>query len=109
MGMTGGIGTSHVVGVKVDQGPDAAGGYNTLLVTVTGGDVTGLSKLTVYNGSNLFNVSTGTPSVGVPITFLNYSTSSTEFPLNASAAPISIVGTFADGNQTIYTGTINIA
>ncbi len=110
MGMTGGIGTSHVVGVKVVQGADSSDGYPTLLVTITSGDVSGLSKLTVYNGSNLFNVSTGKPSVGVPITFVNLSTADpTEYYLNASAAPISIVGTFADGNQTIYTGTINIA
>ena len=106
MGMTGGIGTSHVVGVKVVQGADTTDGYNTLLVTITSGDVSGLGNLTVYNGSKLFNVSTGTPSVGVPITFLNLSGASTEFPLNAGAAPISIVGTFADGPQTIYTGTI---
>ena len=107
MGMTGGIGTSHVVGVKVVQGADTTDGYNTLLVTITSGDVSGLGNLTVYNGSKLFNVSTGTPSVGVPITFLNSSALlSTEFPLNAGAAPISIVGTFADGPQTIYTGTI---
>ena len=108
MGMTGGIGTSHVVGVKVVQGADS-GDYITLLVTITGGDTTGLTKLTVYNGSNLFNVSTGKPSVGVPITFLNSSSKlTTEFALNASAAPISIVGTFADGDQTLYTGTINL-
>lgn len=106
MGMAGNVGTSHVVGVKVVQGQDSTAGYPTLLVTITGGDATGLSKLTVYNGSNLFNVSTGTPSIGVPITFLN--STSSEYPLNTSAASISIVGTFADGDQTIYTGTINI-
>ena len=109
MGMTGGIGTSHVVGVQVVQGPNSDLGYPTLLVTITGGDITGLSKLTVYNGSNLFNVSTRTPSVGVPITFLNLSGATpAEYYLNTSTASISVVGTFADGNQTIYTGTINI-
>lgn len=101
MGMTGGIGTSHVVGVKVVQGDDT-GGNPTLLVTVTGGDVTGLSKLTVYNGVNLVNISTVTPTVGVPITFYNAAN------LTAGSASVSIVGTFADGDQTIYTGTINI-
>ena len=101
MGMTGGIGTSHVVGIKVVQGDDT-GGNPTLLVTVTGGDVTGLSKLTVYNGANLVNVSTGTPSVGVPITFYNAAN------LTAGSASISVVGTFSDGDLTIYTGTINL-
>lgn len=67
-----------------------------------GGYVTGLSKLTVYNGANLVNVSTGTPSVGVSITFYNAAN------LTVGSASVSVVGTCADGDQTIYTGTINI-
>ena len=106
MGMTGNIGTSHVVGVNVVQGNhSSASAGASLLVTITGGDATGLSKLTVYNGSNLVNSSTETLSVGVPITFTN---STAGYWLNASVASISVVGTFADGNQTIYTGSLNI-
>ena len=106
MGMTGNIGTSHVVGVNVVQGNhSSASAGASLLVTITGGDATGLSNLTVYNGSNLVGSSTGTPSVGVPITFTN---STAGYWLNASVASISVVGTFADGNQTIYTGSLNI-
>ena len=101
MGMTGGIGTSHVVGVKVVQGNATADGA-TLLITITGGDTAGLSNLSVYNGSELF--STNSPgTIGVPKTFSNTST-----PLGVGAASLSIVGTFPDGNQTIYIGTINL-
>ncbi|WP_167815542.1 type IV pilin [Methanocorpusculum sp. GPch4] len=110
MGMTGGIGTSHVVGVKVVQGDasntTASSPGASLLVTITGGDTTGLTNLTVYNGSNLVNVSTATPSVGQPISFQG--TAGNASKLNASTASISVVGTFPDGNQTIYTGTINL-
>ncbi|HJJ50887.1 MAG TPA: type IV pilin N-terminal domain-containing protein [Methanocorpusculum sp.] len=104
MGMTSGVGTSHVVGVKVVQG-NASSTETTnasLLVTITGGDTTGLTMLTVYNGSNLVNVSTA-PSVGAPISFQNATYPSN---LSAGSASISVVGTFADGPQTIYTGTI---
>ncbi len=103
MGMTGGIGTSHVVGVKVVPGENTTANGSSLLVTITGGDTTGLTNLTVYNGSNLVNVSTGAPSVGVPMQFYNATNKTTAGP-----ASISVVGTFADGDQTIYTGTINL-
>ena len=109
MGMTGGIGTSHVVGVKVVQGDasntSASSPGASLLVTITGGDTTGLTSLTLYNGSNFFATKSFT-SVGQPITFQG--TAGTANKLNASVASISIVGTFPDGNQTIYTGTINL-
>jgi len=99
--MTGGVGTSHVVGVNVVQEPYVAvGSPTTLLVTITGGDTTGLSKIMVINGSQVVNASTGPFSVGQPISF--------EGGLGAGPASISIVGTFPDGAQTIYTGTINL-
>ena len=104
MGTAGGIGTNHVVGVKVVQGnASIAADGASLLVTITGGDTTDLTKLTVYNGSNLVNVSTATPSVGAPISIQNATSPS---KLGAGSASISVVGTFADGPQTIYTGTI---
>lgn len=99
MGMTGGIGTSHVVGVKVVQG----GSNSAVLVTLTGGDITGLTNISVYNGTvQLSGPVPFTAVVGKP---MNYSTTTTLGP----TASISVVGTFSDGNQTIYTGTINIA
>ena len=101
MGMTGGIGTSHVVGVKVAQGNDTSAGEPTLLVTITGGDTTGLGNLTVYNGSTMVN-ELPAGSVGVPVTF-----NGTGLHTLGSTS-ISVVGTFSDGNQTIYTGTINL-
>ncbi|RBQ23026.1 MAG: hypothetical protein ALMCE001_19820 [Methanocorpusculum sp. MCE] len=101
MGMTGGIGTNHVVGVKVVQGAAVADNA-TLLITITGGDTAGLGNLTVYDGSTYFDSQTA-GSVGVPVTFSN-----TSSPLSAGAASISVVGTFSDGDQTIYTGTINL-
>ncbi|MDD2249190.1 MAG: type IV pilin N-terminal domain-containing protein [Methanocorpusculum sp.] len=105
MGMTSGVGTSHVVGVKVVQGNASSTEITnaSLLVTITGGDTTGLTKLTVYNGSNLVNESTA-PSVGAPISFQNATSASSK--LGPGSASISVVGTFADGPQTIYTGTI---
>lgn len=102
MGMAGGIGTSHVVGVKVVQGADAASYDKSLLVTITGGDVTGLRSITVYNGSVEVNEVPFT-SVGVPMNF-----NSTTNKLGAGPVYLSIVGQFADGNQTIYSGMINL-
>ena len=102
MGMAGNVGTSHVVGVKVVQGTDAAADNKSLLVTITGGDTTGLGNLTVYNGDKFVAVKEFT-SVGVP---LNFTGTTTTNKLGPGSASISIVGTFADGNQTIYTGTI---
>ncbi|PAV08661.1 type IV pilin [Methanocorpusculum parvum] len=97
MGMTGGIGTSHVVGVKVGQDTT-----EELLVTITGGDTTGLGNIYVYNGSNFVDtVSFASYSVGQPMSFTNAS-------LTAGPASISVVGQFPDGNQTIYIGTINL-
>ena len=103
MGMTGGIGTSHVVGVKVVAGDNTTAG-SSLLVTITGGDATGLGKIYVYNGSNFVAIKSFT-GVGQPITFQGANTADSP-KLNASAASISVVGQFPDGNQTIYTGTI---
>lgn len=96
MGMTGNVGNTHVVGVTVGQ--DSAAGNIT--VTITGGaDANQLSALYVYNGSSPVNGTvTTTPVVGVPYSFSP----------GAGQASISVVGTFSDGNQTIYTGTINV-
>lgn len=96
MGMVGGIGTSHVVGVKVENNAT-----NYLLVTVTGGDTTGLTKLSVYNGSTQVGSAETFKGVGQPIAFKATN-------LKAGKGSISVVGQFADGNQTIYTGTINL-
>ncbi|MEA5037225.1 MAG: type IV pilin N-terminal domain-containing protein [Methanocorpusculum sp.] len=105
MGMTGGIGTSHVVGVKVVQGADLPGtDFPTLLVTITGGDTTGLGDIFVYNGSDMIRgVSFSTAGVGVPMSFYDGGVN-----LNSGLASLSIVGRFPDGAQTIYTGTINL-
>ena len=100
MGMAGGVGTSHVVGVKVVQGGSDA----SVLVTLTGGDISGLTNITVYNGATPLTgaVSPFVKNVGVP---MNYTATSSMSP----SASISVVGTFSDGDQTLYTGTINIA
>ena len=101
MGMTGGIGTSYVVGVKVVENATVDG---NALVTITGGqDASKLKALYVYNGTSTPIVGTNlalnaTPVVGVPY---NY------YVGNGSVA-LSIVGNFADGtNQTIYSANIN--
>jgi len=102
MGMAGNVGTSHVVGVKVVQGADAGATEDgTLLVTLTGGDVAGLKSIAVYNGTDPLTVPAGVPSVGTPIEVTG--------TLDAGLKTISVVGTFADGPQTIYTGEIYLA
>lgn len=95
MGMTGGIGTSHVVGVKVAANATVPG---EVLVTITGGtDANQISEIYVYNGT-VFVESQANPVVGVPYTFDS----------GVGQASISVIGTFPDGNQTIYTGNLNL-
>ena len=97
MGMTGNVGNAHVVGVTVGQDSSQTGG---ILVTITGGaDANQLSKIYVYNGTNTTVGNQTSPVVGVPYAFVP----------GVGQASISIIGTFPDGNQTIYTGTINVA
>ena len=96
MGMAGGIGTSHVVGVKVSADPAAAG---NITVTITGGaDANLLSKFYVYNGTDTTVGNEANPVVGVPYAFKP----------GVGQASISIVGQFPDGNQTIYTGNLKL-
>ena len=106
MGMTGNIGTSHVVGVNVVQGTDVSNN-NTLLVTITGGETTSLSNITVYSGSNMVGNTTKFTAVGAPLTFIDDMYTTTK-SLPTAQTSISVVGTFSDGNQTIYTGSLNI-
>ena len=108
MGMTSDVGTSHIVGVKVVQGTDF-GDYNkTLLVTITGGDTNGLKNIYVYNGSTL--VKTASPVVvGQPMNIYGDASAVSKTNMSAGLTSISVVGQFADGNQTIYTGSIYLA
>ena len=108
MGMTSGVGTSHIVGVKVVQGDNVTDtetetDERALLVTITGGDTTSLGKIYVYNGATEITpaVDFTTKGVGQPMSFTGES-------LTARLASISVDGQFQDGNQTIYTGTINL-
>jgi len=105
MGMAGDVGTSHIVGVKVVQGVDDAEGGNghSLLLTITGGDTNGLNTLYVFNGSTFVNKTTSTPEVGQPVTIIG-KTGAGE--MGDGLTTISVVGLFADGNQTIYTGSL---
>lgn len=108
MGMTGGIGTSHVVGVKVVQDKlSTESGGATLLVTLTGGDVAGLTAIEVYSGTAELVLTPTTIAVGQPISAAGATDPAA--PLGAGLHKISIVGTFADGPQTIYTGEIYLA
>ena len=103
MGMAGDVGNTHVVGVKVTQGADNVNG-TSLLVTITGGDTAGLGNIALYNGSTLVSQRAFT-TVGVPLEFSN---ASSPGKLGSGPASLSIVGQFSDGNQTIYTGKINL-
>ena len=91
------VGNSHIVGVNVIHGDP-----NELLVTVDCGDATDLHKIAGYTRSQLGDVVTFT-SVCVPRSFKN------GMSLTSSAATISIVGQFDDGNQTLYSGKVIIA
>ncbi len=100
MGMTGDIGSSKVVGVQVT--PNSS---TTVLVTITGGANAGdLNNLSVYFGSIQLAAPSGLAgniSVGKPYTFTSTS---------SGTGTISVVGIFKDGkNQSIYSGTINLA
>ena len=99
MGMTNDVGTSHVVGVKVAQ--DTNAGNATLLLTITGGDTNGLGNITMYAGSEFVDTH-AFGGVGVPVAYSNTSS------LTVGQKAISVVGTFADGEQTIYSGSIYI-
>ncbi|WP_048062107.1 type IV pilin [Methanocorpusculum labreanum] len=102
MGMTGDIGSSYVVGVKVTQNA-TSDGY--ALLTITGGQNTGdLKALYVYNGTSSTPITAtnlalnATPVVGIPYNYY----------VGTGQVALSVVGNFADGtNQTIYTATVN--
>ena len=96
MGMAGDVGNAHVVGVKVTQNATVSG---DILVTITGGDASQLSKIYVYNGSVIVGAPLASPIVGVP------------YPFHPGVGPasLSIVGLFSDGNQTIYTGNMIVS
>ena len=98
MGMTNDVGTSHVVGVKVAQDTNAS--TPILLLTITGGDTNGLGNITMYAGSNFVDVHKF-GGVGVPVAYNGTN-------LTVGQKAISVVGTFADGEQTIYSGSIYI-
>ncbi|HJJ30134.1 MAG TPA: type IV pilin N-terminal domain-containing protein [Methanocorpusculum sp.] len=99
MGMAGDVGNTHVVGLTVAQGEDD----KTVVVTLTGGDISGLTNMTVYNGETELKSVHG---------FIPFTVQPQDYISTTSMAPkasISVVGIFTDGNQTIYTGTLNIA
>ncbi len=100
MGMAGGIGTGHVVGVYVTDTPEPG----TLLVTITGGANAGdLSNISVnINGvhGKYYGSTSVKPIVGMPYNF-------TFTDVSDGQLIVSVVGHFTDGNdQSIYTLTI---
>ncbi|HJJ30133.1 MAG TPA: type IV pilin N-terminal domain-containing protein [Methanocorpusculum sp.] len=106
MGMAGGIGTSHVIGVTVVQGPDLDDTNKSLQVTITGGDTTGLIGVAVFRNSTFIDL-LEFESVGVPMNF-NGSVHPEASRLLAGPATIAVGGQFSDGNITLYTTKMNI-
>jgi flagellin-like protein len=101
MGMTGDIGSSKIVGIQVS---DNQSNSNGILVTITGGaNAKDVSDITVYNGSVKLTptvTSLKMNAVGVPYAFT----------ATKGLATISVVANFTDGTQqSVYTGTLNIA
>ena len=96
LGMASGIRTSHIIGVSVNPGDPGE-----LLVTVFCGDAAGLETITVYNGSQYVDDVTFT-SIGVPMSFKNTTS------LKSGVATISVIGHYADGSQTLYSGKVII-
>ncbi|MDO5843728.1 MAG: hypothetical protein Q4Q53_01100, partial [Methanocorpusculum sp.] len=89
MGMTGNVGQTYTVGVKVVNNDS-----NTI-VTITGGDYNKMSKYYVVNAEGQEVNKTDAIAVGVP------------FGYTKRTGETTIVGTFSTGNQTIWSGTLN--
>jgi len=109
MGMTNDIGSSKVVGVQVT--PNDA---TSVFVTITGGANAGeLTNLFVYADSisgdfNNSTATTGKPTVGKPYNFTFKNLTTGLATITPGQHTFSVVGQFSDGNQTIYTGSLNI-
>ncbi|HJJ30135.1 MAG TPA: type IV pilin N-terminal domain-containing protein [Methanocorpusculum sp.] len=110
MGMAGDVGNAHVVGVKVVQGTDAASDNKSLLVTITGGDTTGLQRIGVMNGSYSMVNSMPFMGVGVPmnITGMTSDEDGDDTRLGAGLTYISVIALYDDGIHQLYSGTINL-
>ena len=100
MGMAGDIGSSKIVGIQVSDNQSSSNG---ILVTITGGaNSNDVTNLTVYNGSTVVKANSSKMNVvGVPYAF---------YGVGKGLATISVVANFTDGTQqSVYTGTLNIA
>ncbi|MDO5845055.1 MAG: type IV pilin N-terminal domain-containing protein [Methanocorpusculum sp.] len=87
MGMTGNVGQTYTVGVKVTND-----GSNTI-VTITGGDLKQMTEAYIINAST--NKKLTSIEVGIPNTVDPALTGET-----------TVVGKFSTGNQTIWSGNL---
>ena len=96
MGMTGDIGTGHVVGVQV--APTEVDGEILILISggADAGDLAGISAYLDEVPGKYYDSTSVKPIVGKPYNF-------TFFDLSSPPSRFSVVGQFTDGtNQTIF-------
>ena len=106
MGMTGDIGSAKIVGVQATSGSQA-GQVN---VTFTGGSgITSLQSAYVYLLDNATFAESRVGDVTVTgATIIIGKEYTATFPGASGNQKISVVGVFADGNQTLLQTTVNI-
>jgi len=101
MGMTGDVGTSHIVGIKAQDAQNSPGNIS---ITFLSGSTAGLTNLTVFNSTSTSGVIV-TPSPGSSFVIGQ----SYLAPVGAGQQKITIVGVFSDGNQTLLTQSIYVS
>jgi flagellin-like protein len=98
MGMTGGIGTTHTVGIQLAN--DASSSSHNVSITFLSGDVSALQNLTVYNATGSTVTLIGPFSIGP-----KYSATVGV----AGSQTVTVVGVFSDGNQTLVKQTVVVS
>ena len=100
MGMTGDVGTSHIVGIKAQDAQNSSGNIS---ITFLSGSTAGLTNLTVFN-------STGAESYASPDSSGTYTIGKSYLAnVGTGQQKVTIVGVFSDGNQTLLTQSIYVS
>ena len=97
MGMTGDIGTTHTVGIKMSDNESATGNVS---ITFLSGDISSLQGVYVYGkADDLTNLSSKKFTIGKVY----------DAYVGSGSQTVTVVGKFSDGNQTILTQTITVS
>ena len=99
MGMTGDIGTTHTVGIKMSDNESESATGN-VSITFLSGDISSLQGVYVYGkADDLTNLSNKTFTIGKVY----------DAHVGSGSQTVTVVGKFSDGNQTILTQTITVS